>query len=200
MPLELDPSDRAALSRARVNLAAMRYELALILWARILLRASYDPNQPRVPAGSSEGGRWAGSDGGGGWPNVGNEQIVEKYPNQNEFHRVTSELSQILPNGLTAQQIIDKSEFDAAKPGWHYYKVGPTLICPSNLHCSVKEIADQLARFSVPGMDPSIAAEDGQTYAVSEPRTGVFAGDIRVTTFADGLVVVNRTFTRARIL
>ena len=44
MPLELDPSDRAALSRARVNLAALRYELALIRWVRILLRASYDPD------------------------------------------------------------------------------------------------------------------------------------------------------------
>ena len=62
----LDPSDRAALSRARVNLAALRHELALMRWARIILYRSYDPNQPRVPAGSSEGGRWAGSDGGVG--------------------------------------------------------------------------------------------------------------------------------------
>jgi hypothetical protein len=53
-----------------------------------LLRAKYDPNQPRVPAGSSEGGRWTDAgitggielaDGGGGdEPAAGAAPSVEK--------------------------------------------------------------------------------------------------------------------------
>jgi hypothetical protein len=48
------------------ELAAMRMRLAL---ARLMLKYNFDPGQPRVPAGSSEGGRWTDA-GGSGWRRV----------------------------------------------------------------------------------------------------------------------------------
>jgi hypothetical protein len=46
---------RASIAATRVEVALMRLQLA---WKR------YDPNQPRVPAGSPEGGEWTAGDGG----------------------------------------------------------------------------------------------------------------------------------------
>ncbi|WP_342149504.1 RNase A-like domain-containing protein [Methylorubrum sp. SB2] len=51
------------LQRARWHLAALSVRTALARTCLALLRA-YDPNQPRVPAGSSEGGRWTDGDAG----------------------------------------------------------------------------------------------------------------------------------------
>jgi hypothetical protein len=42
------------------ELAALRMQRALVILAR-----KYNPDQPRVPAGSSDGGRW--TDAGGRW-------------------------------------------------------------------------------------------------------------------------------------
>ena len=54
------PSHAMALHRARWLVAALRVQAA-VLRSRLLLRG-YDPNQPRVPAGSQEGGRWTDGD------------------------------------------------------------------------------------------------------------------------------------------
>lgn len=57
--------------RSKSNLLSLRRRLvslrqqALDLRLRHVLECRYDPNQPRVPAGSPNGGRWT-SDGGGG--------------------------------------------------------------------------------------------------------------------------------------
>jgi hypothetical protein len=49
----------------RADLAAVRMELAYIELQRAL-RRKYDPNQPRVPAGNPDGGRWTSEGGGQG--------------------------------------------------------------------------------------------------------------------------------------
>jgi hypothetical protein len=46
----------------RSNLSALRFKLALLKWR---LKAGFDPNQPRVPAGNPDGGQWT-DDGGTG--------------------------------------------------------------------------------------------------------------------------------------
>lgn len=51
------------LQRARWHLAALSVRTALARTRLVLLRA-YDPNQPRVPAGSRDGGRWTDGDAG----------------------------------------------------------------------------------------------------------------------------------------
>jgi hypothetical protein len=55
-PLDL-AAERKILSEIRYELAKLKYELA---YRRILhsLKYGYNPNQPRVPAGSREGGQW----------------------------------------------------------------------------------------------------------------------------------------------
>lgn len=52
----------AALIRLRADHASVRLDVALLKLRRAL---KYNPDQPRVPAGNPDGGRWVG-DGGGG--------------------------------------------------------------------------------------------------------------------------------------
>jgi len=44
----------------KCQLAALRFEEALIRYAKVCRKAGFNPGQPRVPAGSREGGQWAG--------------------------------------------------------------------------------------------------------------------------------------------
>ena len=55
-------SHEMILSRARWSIDAARASVALLRLGLVL--RGYDPNQPRVPAGSSEGGEWTGGNGG----------------------------------------------------------------------------------------------------------------------------------------
>lgn len=54
-------------------------------------------------------------------------------------------------------------------------------------------MADQLARYSVPGLDPSRPAINDGLYLVEDPRSGFPGGYVRTRMSADGLRVVNRT-------
>src|SRR5688500_4426169 len=53
----LSPSLTTKLLQTHYEIAAMQLRMAL-LRLRLALKAGFDPNQPRVPAGSSEGGQW----------------------------------------------------------------------------------------------------------------------------------------------
>ncbi|MBI3275893.1 MAG: HK97 family phage prohead protease, partial [Methylocystis sp.] len=59
---------RMKLARLRAQTAALNFEFKLLRLSRSL-ELRYSPNQPRVPAGSREGGRWT-SEGGGGAANA----------------------------------------------------------------------------------------------------------------------------------
>jgi HK97 family phage portal protein len=83
--------------------------------------------------------------------------------------------------------------YDPSKPGWHDYTTGANLVCPADLQCTAEEMADQMSRFAVPGQDPSMPVEDGNTYFVTDPRTGFPAGWVDTTVSADGLTIVNTT-------
>ncbi len=59
---------RLAALRLRSRLAADAFLAALDRY-RALRAKEFNPDQPRVPAGSPEGGQWtSGEAGGGGWP------------------------------------------------------------------------------------------------------------------------------------
>lgn len=61
---ETPPAALAAAAPLYADLAALQMRLALIKLAR-----KYNPAQPRVPAGNSDGGQWTDA-GGGGWVRV----------------------------------------------------------------------------------------------------------------------------------
>lgn len=62
------PALRLAALRLRSRLAADAFLAALDRY-RALRAKQFDPNQPRVPAGSPEGGQWTNGEAGqGGWP------------------------------------------------------------------------------------------------------------------------------------
>jgi hypothetical protein len=48
----------------RYQLAALRFETAAIWHAHVCRKAGFDPNEPRVPAGSPQGGQWTRVEGG----------------------------------------------------------------------------------------------------------------------------------------
>src|SRR5438105_2817933 len=54
-------------------------------------------------------------------------------------------------------------------------------------------MADQLARFSVPGRDPANPISNGATALVSDPRTGIPGGFVTTSVSDDGLTITNRT-------
>lgn len=62
------------LSGARWSIDAMRVSVALLRLDLVL--RGYDPDQPRVPAGSSEGGRWTDGDGGNPNPAQNDGRII----------------------------------------------------------------------------------------------------------------------------
>ena len=58
--MDIDLSVEVA--RLRWHHAALRFELSMLRHAQAL-RKKYDPNQPRVPAGSRAGGQWTSHEG-----------------------------------------------------------------------------------------------------------------------------------------
>jgi hypothetical protein len=53
----------AAIRGATAAISAARVEIALENLKQIWLKANFNPNQPRVPAGHPDGGQWTGGDG-----------------------------------------------------------------------------------------------------------------------------------------
>ena len=48
----------------KYHLAAIRFETARLRYASACQKGGFNPNQPRVPVGSSEGGQWTSDTGG----------------------------------------------------------------------------------------------------------------------------------------
>lgn len=86
-----------------------------------------------------------------------------------------------------------RSAYSPEAPGWHDYMAGPTLICPSALGCTAPEIADQLARFGVPGRDPARPVADGERSFVWHPDLPIPAGHVTSRITDDGLTITNTT-------
>jgi hypothetical protein len=96
-------------------------------------------------------------------------------------------------NGSTLSEAADASRYSPDKSGWHDYTAGPNLVCSAELACTPQEIADQLARFSVPGQDPAAPAVNNGTYFVTDPRTDLPGGWVTTNISPDGLTVTNTT-------
>jgi len=178
------------LLRLRSELAAIKAELAL----RQLLRTAkaYNPNQPRVPAGSREGGQW--TNGSGGTLSRQRDNLTNHAPASGQRTRVAELAS---PSAVATDA--SGSQFSRNGSGWHDYTAGPNLVCRAELMCSREEMADQLARFSVPGRDPANPVQHLDTSLVREPRTGIPGGWVRTRIEDDGLTIISQT-TPAHVL
>jgi hypothetical protein len=77
--------------------------------------------------------------------------------------------------------------------GGHDYVAGPNLVCAAELACSPQEIADQGARFTIPGRNPSRPVVDDERYVVRDPLLGIPAGLVTTSVSKDGLTITNRT-------
>jgi hypothetical protein len=91
--------DRISLARQRWLQAAAEVERCATRIAR-LLRAKYDPNQPRVPAGSSDGGRWTGNGGiensredNSGESDANERNVTESVPSVESILRLAPQLA-----------------------------------------------------------------------------------------------------------
>ena len=138
-----------------------------------LYENKYRPDQARVPAGSRDGGQWTDEEGSGG--DGGGADGA-------------SDADEIPANAKPIQ-------FDPSKAGYHLYQAGPNVVSSGGLNVSREEMADQLARYSVPGQDPAAPVENERIYPVYDPETGLYVGRVRTTVSEDGLTITNRTLT-----
>jgi hypothetical protein len=150
----------------------------------------FSPDQPRVPVGSSEGGQWT-SEG-----TSGSSQPVSR-PQRTRLADAASTINANIlsdgpPPGSNANGA-SSPEFGPGKSGWHDYSAGPNLVCAAELRCSREEIADQLARFSIPGRDPSSPVVHGDGSFVFDPRTGLPGGLVTTRIEDSGLKIINQT-------
>jgi hypothetical protein len=84
-------------------------------------------------------------------------------------------------------------DYSRNKPGWHEYVTPKNKVCDNAMRCSRQEMADQLARFAVPGQDPSRPVEDREINPVYDPVEGTLVGSVRTTISLDGLTITNTT-------
>jgi hypothetical protein len=66
-PMQFTNSELQALNHARYEISALQVQVQL-LRMELLLKANFDPNQPRVPRGNADGGQWTRVGGGSGDP------------------------------------------------------------------------------------------------------------------------------------
>ena len=160
----------ATLLALRSEVSALRFTLALCHAAQLArLETKYSPDQPRVPAGRSDGGQWTDGDGGGG------------------------ESRDLLVGGEGRDRLGSGAEFSPEEFGWHEYQAGPNHPCAASSDCSAKEIADYASRFAYPGQDPSRPVKDRGVYLVYFPGTRVPAGLVETLISGDGLTITNIT-------
>jgi len=92
MPLDPGPGpgspDRTVILCLKCQLSALHFELALIKYVLVLRLASYNPDQPRVPAGTPDGGQWTSELDDG--PGV--VQVAENEPDPRDPNRVISDV------------------------------------------------------------------------------------------------------------
>ena len=153
--------------------------------------------QPRVPAGTTEGGRWT-RDGGAGGPSGSNSslQVVQASPlTTNPPGRQLAPAN--LPASANIVQVTDDGlqPYDVRpdRPGWHDYLAGPAIVCPVDFNCTIPQMRDYLSRFAVPGQDPSVPVRNNTLHMVVDPRYGFIAGFVRTTISNDGLSIQNQT-------
>jgi hypothetical protein len=163
--------EQRELAQMRRELVGFQLDLAIIKLKRALAQ-KYRPDQPRVPAGNATGGQWTG---GGG---------TSTTPSPPRRTRLAQNVS-------TTRPARSDAELGADRSGWHDYGAGPNQVCPADLQCSREEIADQLARFSVPGQDPAKPVQQDSRNRVYADQT--YVGDVQTTITDNGLTVTNRT-------
>ncbi len=83
--------------------------------------------------------------------------------------------------------------YSPKRPGYHNYTSGPHVVCPAELRCSREEMAEQMARFAVPGQSPDQPVTDSAKYRVYDPFTGLFAGKVTTLISLNGLRTQNIT-------
>lgn len=88
----------------KYQLAAARFEVALIRHAHICRKAGFDPDQPRVPAGSREGGQWTAEGAGDDPAPAGTDNI-----------QLAAQSVQFCNNQL----IIDNLKCNQIQPAWY---------------------------------------------------------------------------------
>jgi hypothetical protein len=178
--------------KIKSEMAWLRFKRAWLLH-RIEQQKAFNPNQPRVPAGNSDGGQWT-REGSGVAAGFSDEQPdLRRRPATGQ----TVGVAQLAPSGSTATDV--GQEFSSERAGWHDYTAGPNLVCRAELRCSREEMADQLARFSVPGRDPANPAEDFDISLVEDPTTSMPVGWVKTRISDDGLTIINQT-TRVHAL
>ena len=105
-----NPDMRTQILELRCNHAAIRMEFAA-LRCMLALKAGFDPNQPRVPAGRPEGGQWTDSGSGGS-----NARRVAEPSSESADARSQRRKQHVLAGGGALFSIAPNPNADATAP------------------------------------------------------------------------------------
>jgi hypothetical protein len=177
----LDHSDLSAEIAAEIK--AIQYELAKIKfeirYQRLMrrLKAGYNPDQPRVPAGNPGGGQWTGEEGG-----------------TNDVADMSGDPTLSLPGG-----VMSDADPDPIKPGAQYAQARTTLTTDPNaltgrstIDDTTKSLGQTLARvMDIVGLAPDLSP---QLYGTAVHTA--FAAAVRLQNLPGiGFWDVERTFS-----
>jgi hypothetical protein len=148
----------------------------------------YRPDQARAPRGDADGGQWVDEGGGSG----GSGGAAGAFASGARAAAGGSRANERVRSHEASEVDAARSRYSPEKPGWHDYGT-ENEVCPPEWQCSPEEMADQLTRFAFPGQDPSRPVESGSRNLVTDPATGITAGNVQTFVMDDGRTVVNVT-------
>jgi hypothetical protein len=152
----------------RVRLAGARFRLAAIELQRLLRKAKFDPNQPRVPRGRPDGGRWTevGAEGGPGKPPMVPAQRPPTARMRNAIVRAVARWLRFTPLGRLATLVEVGS--------WLYEQSGyitAYLDAPKSLEELQRAVADRRTGYDVHHIvEQTPARQDGFGEGLIEGR------------------------------
>ena len=166
----------------------------------------FNPGQSRRPGGQTGGGRWT-KPGDGGNSNEPTTTSPDEGSTSDATDQITDDANEPDIENPSTPSYGDDSEnpqdvadrYSPEARGWHKYTTGPTVVCEAAENCGPVEMADYLARHSVPGRDPSNPVKDGDRTLVLDPRETLAGrpflpgGYVVSTILDDGLTIVNQT-------
>jgi hypothetical protein len=190
MALELN--DVLMLERLRWETSMLQLELLLIKYER-LLKANFNPNQPRVPRGNTDGGQWTRVGGGGSGTSTSlvgeggtpsrQPQLVSSRPRSSGTVRIGGRLVEATPAQQARLAIFNARARDALR---RVREVDPNRRPTASLHETIegaitanenvlREAEARLAEFSLlPASQPSenLFRSGGHYIGMQQQRAG----------------------------
>jgi len=158
----------SGLGRIRLELAYLGVKASYLRW-RSALKAGFDPNQLRVPAGNPDGGQWTGTDAGRGASESAHETIHRDETGEEAWHAVVT--TRRSDGSIAKETILNRdgsairSEFPAS-PDEAGFDERHTVMAPDGTTVTFQNAGETQTIF---GPDGQLLSANGWTPSGPEP-------------------------------